>query len=325
MQFVRHLSLVSVLLAGAWPAVAQQTVGDASVSGRVSDPSGAVVAGATVTARHTQTNVTSTVVSGQDGRFRFSYLRVGPYELSARHAGFAVTTQPLTLGAGSAFEIPIVLAVEGVTATVTVSAEAPVLESARSQIAVTMSEAEVRNLPLNGRNFLDIALLAPAVAPPNINSTQLFAETSAVAGRRPVGRQSAQPVEQLHRGRAVGQRRCGWSERPAVRRRCGRAVPGRDLWRPGRTRARAGRLRERRDAQRHQPAARHGLRLLPRRRAQRGRTHCRARRCRCRSSSTAPASADRSPRIARSTSPTPSSGGSTSRADDHQRRQTSRS
>ena len=88
----------------------------------------------------------------------------------------------MTLTIGSAFEVPFTLAVEGVESNVTVTAEAPVLESARTQIAGTVSQNEVRNLPLNGRNFLDIALLIPGVTPPNLGSTQLFAETSAVAG-----------------------------------------------------------------------------------------------------------------------------------------------
>ena len=56
------------------------------------------------------------------------------------------------------------------------------IESARSQIAATVSEAEVAALPMNGRNFLDLALLVPGVAPANIASTQLFPETSAVPG-----------------------------------------------------------------------------------------------------------------------------------------------
>lgn len=182
MRYLRNLSLVGILLASAWPVVAQQTVGDASVSGRVTDASGAIVAGADVTVVQTQTGVTGTTVSGDDGRFRFPYLRVGPYQLTVSRSGFAPTTRPLVLTVGSAFEIPVALTIESVVSDVTVSAERPVLESARSQVATTMSETEVRNLPLNGRNFLDIALLAPTVAPPNINSTQLFAETSAVPG-----------------------------------------------------------------------------------------------------------------------------------------------
>ena len=57
------------------------------------------------------------------------------------------------------------------------------LEAARSQIAGTVLEPEARNLPLNGRNFLDLALLVPGVSPTNTASTQLFAETSAVPGQ----------------------------------------------------------------------------------------------------------------------------------------------
>ncbi len=57
------------------------------------------------------------------------------------------------------------------------------LESARSQIAGTVSQSEVRNLPLNGRNFLDLALLIPGVSPTNTAANQLFAETSAVPGQ----------------------------------------------------------------------------------------------------------------------------------------------
>ena len=69
------------------------------------------------------------------------------------------------------------------TTDVTVTAQATVLEAARSQIAGTVSQAEVQNLPMNGRNFLDLALLVPGVSPTNVGSTQLFAETSAVPGQ----------------------------------------------------------------------------------------------------------------------------------------------
>src|SRR4029434_5961185 len=57
------------------------------------------------------------------------------------------------------------------------------LESARSQISGTVRQSEVRNVPLNGRNFLDLALLIPGVSPTNTGSNQLFAETSAVPGQ----------------------------------------------------------------------------------------------------------------------------------------------
>src|SRR4051812_23578379 len=56
-------------------------------------------------------------------------------------------------------------------------------EAARTQLAETVSETEVHSLPLNGRNFLDVALLVPGVSPTNTGSNQLFAETSAVPGQ----------------------------------------------------------------------------------------------------------------------------------------------
>jgi len=170
------------LLSGASVALAQETINYASISGRVTDPQGAAVVGAVVSARQTDTDVAASATTDEAGRYRFPYLRVGPYELSVAQPGFAPATRRLALTLGSAFDIPIGLTVEGVSTAVTVSADAPVLESARSQVATTVPQQEINNLPLNGRNFLDIAVLAPAVAPPNINSTQLFAETSAVQG-----------------------------------------------------------------------------------------------------------------------------------------------
>src|SRR3954470_3425685 len=180
---LRGLFAVFVLVSGfAAPVVAQETVNSASVSGRVADPQGAVVPGAVVSARQIDTNVTRETVTDGEGRFRFPYLKVGRYEFVVRLQGFRDTRRTLTLTVGSAFELPLAISVAGVDANVTVSAETAVLELARSQIAGTVSEAEVKSLPMNGRNFLDLALLVPGVAPTNVASTQLFAETSAVPG-----------------------------------------------------------------------------------------------------------------------------------------------
>jgi hypothetical protein len=175
------IAVVSAVLATS--SAAQETVNFASVSGRVSDPQGAVIRGATVTARHTETNVTATTTTDDEGRFRFPYLRIGPYEITAKQAGFADTTRALTLTIGAAYELPLSLGLGEVTTTLTVTGQATVLETARSQVAGTIPQAEVQSLPMNGRNFLDLALLIPGVSPTNIGSTQLFAETSAVPGQ----------------------------------------------------------------------------------------------------------------------------------------------
>jgi hypothetical protein len=164
-------------------AQAQETINQATIAGRVLDAQGATIPGATVSVRQTETNVTVHAVTEADGRFRFPYLRIGPYELTAKLQGFKDSVRRLVLSAGSAFDIPITLEVAGIDAAVSVVATTPLLETARSQIAGTIAQAEVQHLPMNGRNFLDLALLVPGVSPTNTNSTQLFAETSAVPGQ----------------------------------------------------------------------------------------------------------------------------------------------
>jgi hypothetical protein len=165
------------------PAFAQETINSASVSGRVVDPQGEVVPGALVVARQTNTSIQTETVTDSQGRFRFPYLRVGPYEVTVHLQGFSAPTRMLTLTVGSAFDISVALAVGRLEADVTVTGDATILEAARSQIAGTVSQDEVRSLPMNGRQFLDLALLVPGVSPTNTASTQLFAETSAVPGQ----------------------------------------------------------------------------------------------------------------------------------------------
>jgi len=164
-------------------AFAQETIHYASVSGRVTDATGAVVQGAQVTVRQIDTNLSSDAKTDREGRFRFPYLRVGQYEIRVHQQGFADAAQSVTLTVGSAFDLPLSLAVESTETNVTVSGETAALETARTQIAGTVSQTEIGALPLNGRNFLDLALLVPGVSPTNTASNQLFAETSAVPGQ----------------------------------------------------------------------------------------------------------------------------------------------
>jgi outer membrane receptor protein involved in Fe transport len=181
---VRKACLAACLLLAliAPRARAQDTVNTASVGGRVVDPQGAVVPGAAVVAREIETNLTRETATTADGRFRFAYLKVGRYEIVVHLDGFADAKRELTVTLGSAFDLPIALTLPSLETQVRVTADAPVLETARSQIAGTISVGEVQSTPVNGRNFLDLALLVPGVSPTNVASTQLFAETSAVPG-----------------------------------------------------------------------------------------------------------------------------------------------
>ena len=182
-HLVRTSALILCCLLRAGSASAQETVNYASLSGRVVDPQNAVVPGAHVSARQTETNIAADTTTDGEGRFRFPYLKVGPYEVIIHLDGFADAKRTVSLTVGSAFDLSIALAVASLDASVTVAAEPPLLETVRSQVAATVTQTEARSLPLNGRNFLDLALLVPGVSPTNIGTTQLFAETSAVPGQ----------------------------------------------------------------------------------------------------------------------------------------------
>jgi hypothetical protein len=173
---------IIALMSCLHPVFAQQAVTFAALGGRVEDASGAGISGASVTITNLDTNQTKTITSDLEGRYRFSYLPAGSYRLVAEHAGFNAFQQQLTLTIGQALDVPLKLSVAGVTGSVQITADVPVIEAARTQVAETILPREIDALPLNGRNYLDLALLAPAVSRTNTGSNQRFAETSAVPG-----------------------------------------------------------------------------------------------------------------------------------------------
>ncbi len=179
---LRALLLAALISSFASSVLAQQTVTSATLGGRVEDSAGAALAGALVTVTNLDTNQTQTATSDAEGRYRFAYLPAGPYELSAEHAGFDPLRQRLTLTLGQALDVPLKLSVAGVTGSVNITADVPLIEAARTQVAETVLPREIDALPLNGRNYLDLALLVPGVSRTNTGSNQRFAETSAVPG-----------------------------------------------------------------------------------------------------------------------------------------------
>ena len=150
------------------------------------------------TARAVATDVTNKTESDGAGRFRFPYLPVGQYEITVHRDGFSDAKRTLTLTIGAAFDLTVQLSV-GATQTVTVNAEATVLETDRSQIAGTISQNEVANLPLNGRNFLDLALLVPGVSPTNTARQPALRGDLRRAGSRSVCGLAAQLFQLFHR------------------------------------------------------------------------------------------------------------------------------
>ena len=121
MQTIYVLTAALALAGGV--VSAQQSIHYASISGRVTDPSEAVVEGAIIVARQLDTKLTNTVESGHDGRFRFPYLPIGRYEVEVQKPGFAVSTHLMTLTVGAAFELPVSLAVAAAESNITVETE----------------------------------------------------------------------------------------------------------------------------------------------------------------------------------------------------------
>jgi hypothetical protein len=151
-----------VLVPGVLYAQSQATTG--VIEGTVTDPSGAVLPGVTVTLKNTATNYDSVHVTDAEGRFRGVLLPLGPYEVRASLDGFAPQlVRGLELGVGQTRTLDIKMGQAAVSEELVVTAEAPLIETARTEGATRLSEEAVSDLPNNGRNFLDLTKLTPGV------------------------------------------------------------------------------------------------------------------------------------------------------------------
>ena len=160
--FIGALALVTMLAPGV-DARAQSATG--SIEGTVVDQAGAVLPGASVTLVQTDTGISRSVTSDANGLFRVLLLPVGAYELAVDMAGFATRKQAdIRLTVGQTLTLRIEMAVAGVAEKVDVVGTTPVIETGRSQVSSTITENAVQNLPVNGRNFIDFALLTPGVS-----------------------------------------------------------------------------------------------------------------------------------------------------------------
>ncbi|OFV93566.1 MAG: hypothetical protein A3H28_03380 [Acidobacteria bacterium RIFCSPLOWO2_02_FULL_61_28] len=136
----------------------------ATILGVVKDGTGAVVPGASLTARSTETGQTRTVASAGDGSYRFSGMPVGGYEVRVEQSGFqAAVRSGLTLSVGQEAVVNFTLEVGAVTQTIAVTAEAPLVNTTSGSLGALVDERRVAELPLNGRNYVDLTLLQPGV------------------------------------------------------------------------------------------------------------------------------------------------------------------
>lgn len=161
---------------------AQQAITSATLGGRVEDSSGSAVAGARVEARDLNRGRNLVALSDKQGRFQFLYLSPGDYQIVVLDPRFQTLQRRLTVTLGQALDLPFQLAVAGRQDSVQVEDRIEAVEAARTQSSQSITTKAIDGLPLNGRNYLDLALLAPGVSRANTGAPQQFAETSAVPG-----------------------------------------------------------------------------------------------------------------------------------------------
>jgi len=155
----RHLILALLLL--FIPAALFAQTGGAALRGRVDDASGAALPGVTVTATNNATGFSRSTVTGSDGSYYFASLPVGMYNVVADLSGFAsVTTRNVELNVSQERELNITVKQAAVKEQITVTAQAPLVETTPA-VSTVVSQKEIQNLPLNGRQFANLGSLAP--------------------------------------------------------------------------------------------------------------------------------------------------------------------
>ena len=133
---------------------------EASLSGTVTDSTGGVLPGVTVNALLVATGNTFFAVSDESGAYRIP-LRIGTYRITADLPGFVTTARTVELLVGQQATLNLQMAPSGVQESITVTGEAPLVNTASSTLGSAVDSRQMESLPVNGRNFLDLAMLAP--------------------------------------------------------------------------------------------------------------------------------------------------------------------
>src|SRR5215831_2332977 len=159
------LAVLLSALAVSTPAFAQSTAANGAIEGTISDSSGGVLPGVTVTVTNVDTGAERSVTTNEKGLYRAPLLPLGKYRVVAELQGFKKFEQTeIALSVGQTATVNATLAVGTVSETITVSSsDIPALDVARIDVGHTMSDLEVHNLPLVARNPYNFALVQPGV------------------------------------------------------------------------------------------------------------------------------------------------------------------
>src|SRR2546425_1426766 len=182
---MKTLLVVTVLAGLSACCLYAQTFGE--VTGRVTDPSGAVIPGASVTLSNVNTNAVRSVVSTETGAYTFPSVAPGPYRLRTELSGFkAALSEQFEVQVQQVLRLDVVLQVGQVSETIEVAATAELLQSETASIGAVIENKIITDLPLNGRQYLNLVALAP-----NVN---VLSPSAGQAASRQGGDRAAQSI-----------------------------------------------------------------------------------------------------------------------------------
>jgi hypothetical protein len=179
-------ALCAALLLCAYPAAARQQSASATLRGVVTDPNGAAVSGAQVRVTNAATGAARETLTNEDGAYALSNLPPGEYEVRIEATGFAAWSPaaPVSLRVGQSVPLDVSLKLGKITETIILEEAAPLIDVESSKVDRVIEDREIANLPLNGRNFLELALLTPGNAPaPNFDPTKTNTVVISSAGQ----------------------------------------------------------------------------------------------------------------------------------------------
>jgi len=170
------LLLAVTLLLSSVVALAQTTIGTSSIQGTVTDPSGAVLSGAKVSITNTGTQQVITTTSNSSGQFVSGALQPGSYTVRVESPGFKAAQVPVVTQVGVTSGVNVHMQVGQTSETVEVQGAAVAVNTEQAEVQGVITTNQIENLPLGGRNFLDLAQLEPGV---QIQDGQNFDPTKA--------------------------------------------------------------------------------------------------------------------------------------------------
>jgi hypothetical protein len=169
------LAVCAVFVLFAYTAAARQQSASATLRGVITDPNGAAVPGATVRATNVATDAARETQTNDEGAYAFTNLPPGDYEVRVEATGFSRETSesPIALRVGQTVTLDVPLKPSGPYEIVNLVGYVPLIDVESSKVDHVIDRREIENLPLNGRNFLELSLLTPGNAPaPNFDPTK---------------------------------------------------------------------------------------------------------------------------------------------------------